>query len=401
MIYYEGRGTKQDYNKAREWLQKASEAGLPQSQCLLGDIYRQGLGIQKDIEKAFKWYLKSAEQGYPTSQYNVAGMYYTGKGAPDSKINLVEAYKWLVLAESGGVNASVFRDSVKQKLTPEQIELAQQKINNFLTRHSSQADAQSMLATEKFYMIPASGSNQPDRILSEIPVPPLNEDPNILFSEGRRYQSGNGVIRDYRRAAECYQVAAEKGHTKAQVFLGHLYHVGWGVEKDNRMAFYWLDKAAGKEDYIAQYTIGLMLQNGEGVEQDYEKAVHWYKKSADQGYFKAQYNLGRMYEQGRGVPVDYQEMKRLYLLAAQQGDDFAQIRLFFVYALGWGVPIDFVEAYKWCLVAGTNGQFIPDDVENNLTSQMKGSQLELARQRARDFIEIEQKKAPETYFKDE
>jgi TPR repeat protein len=240
-------------------------------------------------------------------------------------------------------------------------------------------------------MMPSSEPNQPSRILSEIPVPQLSDDPNVLFAEGLRY----GTAHNYIPAAECYLKAAERGHIKAQVALGHLYFEGKGVEKDDKKAFDWLHKAAEQGDSIAQYTIGLMYHDGDGVEQDYSKALHWYQKSAGQGYYKAQYNLGHMYEKGNGVPVDYQEMLRLYLLAARQGDGLAQNRLSFVYGLGWGVPVNFVEAYKWCLVAGTNQCPLTEDAELAITGRMTASQMEQARQNARNFIDNEQIKAPE------
>lgn len=63
-MYYEGKGTSVDWNKALEWYLKAAEQGMPEAQYNAGLIYFQGNhGRGKNHEKAHIWLTKAAEQG--------------------------------------------------------------------------------------------------------------------------------------------------------------------------------------------------------------------------------------------------------------------------------------------------------------------------------------------------
>jgi FOG: TPR repeat, SEL1 subfamily len=56
------------------------EQGDPNAQHNLAVMYYQGKGIKQDKQKAFYWYTKAAEQGEPKAQYNLATMYHQGDG---------------------------------------------------------------------------------------------------------------------------------------------------------------------------------------------------------------------------------------------------------------------------------------------------------------------------------
>ena len=66
---------------------------------------------------------------------------------------------------------------------------------------------------------------------------------------GLSYYTGQGVPRDYSRAAEWFRRAAEKDNPMAQYLLGTMYVVGKGVPQDFSEAYFWVDVAAvGKLD---------------------------------------------------------------------------------------------------------------------------------------------------------
>ena len=60
---------------------------------------------------------------------------------------------------------------------------------------------------------------------------------NYNYQKG--IDAGLGRAKDYKTAAKYYTLAAEKGHSQAQYFLGELYEDGKGVEKDLKEAFKW------------------------------------------------------------------------------------------------------------------------------------------------------------------
>lgn len=64
-MYYEGKGTSVEWNKALEWYLKAAEQGMPEAQYNAGLIYFQGNhGRGKNHKKAHFWLTKAAEQGF-------------------------------------------------------------------------------------------------------------------------------------------------------------------------------------------------------------------------------------------------------------------------------------------------------------------------------------------------
>ena len=91
---------------------------------------------------------------------------------------------------------------------------------------------------------------------------------NISTQEGANYYEGDGVPKDYGKAAELYRQGAKLDY------------------------------------YLSQFALGVMYASGEGVSQDYAEAAKWTRKSAEQGYAPAQFNLGFLYSQGQGVPQD-------------------------------------------------------------------------------------------------
>src|SRR5690606_40942624 len=78
-----------------------------------------------------------------------------------------------------------------------------------------------------------------------------------------------------------------------------MYKNGNGVAKDYKKAVEWYQKAAEKGNADAQFNLGVMYKNGNGVAKDYKKAVEWYQKAAEKGNANAQFNLGVMYKKDR------------------------------------------------------------------------------------------------------
>ncbi len=66
------------YDKAREFFQKAAEAGHSLSQVELGSLYRLGKGTEKDFKKAYEWYRKAFKAKYSLGYYYLALMYEKG-----------------------------------------------------------------------------------------------------------------------------------------------------------------------------------------------------------------------------------------------------------------------------------------------------------------------------------
>jgi len=138
VCYYKGEGVVKDASEAAKWWRKAAEKGYAAAQCNLGLCYAKGEGVPQDYAEALKWYRKAAEQGDSNSQCKLGIAFEDGKGVPQ---DYIESYKWYNLAAAGSeTNASLFRSSLAEKMTPEQIAEAQRLSREFKPRKESGSD---------------------------------------------------------------------------------------------------------------------------------------------------------------------------------------------------------------------------------------------------------------------
>src|SRR5665213_1606188 len=99
--------------------------------------------------------------------------------------------------------------------------------------------------------------------------------------KGESYYDGRNTPQDCVEAAKWFRMAAEKGHAKAQYWLGWLYHDGrGGITQDWTEAAKWYREAASQGNADAQYALGIYFGD---IVNDTEK-VEWLRKAAEQGY---------------------------------------------------------------------------------------------------------------------
>ena len=110
-------------------------------------------------------------------------------------------------------------------------------------------------------------------------------------SLGFMFQTGKGVLQDYKKAVEWYKKSAEQGNAEAQNNLGFMYSEGYGVLQDYKLAAEWIQKSAEQGNATGQLSLGNLYFFGHGVEIDHSKSAEWWKKSAEQGNETAKNNL--------------------------------------------------------------------------------------------------------------
>jgi len=104
---------------------------------------------------------------------------------------------------------------------------------------------------------------------------------------------------------------------------GLLFYKGIGVDKDFKKAAQWFRRAANKGHAGAQYNLGIMSYLGQGMDQDYAQAAHWFHKAGEQDHAAAQYNLGFLYYEGKGVEKDSLQAFMWIDRSANLGDEKA------------------------------------------------------------------------------
>lgn len=125
--YDSGEGVPQDYAESVKWLRKAAEQDFVEAQYNLACMYDKGEGVSLDHAEATKWLRKAAEQGYASAQKNLGAKYGIGQGVPQSD---VEAYAWSSIAANSGDDGAINnRDFAASRLSPENLSLAQERVN--------------------------------------------------------------------------------------------------------------------------------------------------------------------------------------------------------------------------------------------------------------------------------
>lgn len=106
VCYLKGLGVAMDYKRAVELFHQAAQAEDAHAQFNLGLCYQNGLGLKKNMDNSFVWYMQAAENGFPKAQRKVGDHYYT-LGYQNKDLHLAKKYmedaaKWYEKAAYAG-----------------------------------------------------------------------------------------------------------------------------------------------------------------------------------------------------------------------------------------------------------------------------------------------------------
>ncbi|MEK1850723.1 MAG: peptidoglycan-binding protein [Phyllobacterium sp.] len=152
-------------------------------------------------------------------------------------------------------------------------------------------------------------------------------DSKALFEIGDRYMDGRGVTSDYAKAAEWYNLSAQRGFAPAQYRLGNFYEKGLGVARDLAKAKTYYQLSAEQGNASAMHNLAVLFAAGIDGAPDNESAARWFSQAAELGVKDSQFNLAILSAKGMGVPQSLEESYKWFALAANAGDkDAAQKR---------------------------------------------------------------------------
>jgi TPR repeat protein len=115
------------------WWTLAADQGDADAQHNLALMYYNGQGVVQDYKKATHWYTQAAEQGLAEAQNNLGLMYANGRGVVQDNIR---AHMWMnIAAANGATTAPKNRDIAAAKMSPQQIERAQQMARECMSRN--------------------------------------------------------------------------------------------------------------------------------------------------------------------------------------------------------------------------------------------------------------------------
>ncbi len=196
---------------------------------------------------------------------------------------------------------------------------------------------------------------------------------------------------DYEIAYNEFLIDANKANSYAQIKLGFMLENGWGTDKNYSKAKEWYDKAADLNDPEAHIALGKLYAYGKGLTKNPEIAKAHFLTAAELGYYHAYYILGDIHNDIFAFGNNDKEALKWYLLAAERnaaaflrnghyskgrgqwfrlltpagviltkkaaddGNQFAQFNVALRYYFGEGTAIDHVKAHKYFHMAALAG----------------------------------------------
>ncbi|KAK8865535.1 Interleukin-1 receptor-associated kinase 4 [Tritrichomonas musculus] len=150
---------------------------------------------------------------------------------------------------------------------------------------------------------------------------------NSFYFLGRIYYVGYGVTHDFAKAKYYLEKAAEQGNSESLNLLGVFYLAGLSVEKDESIAFFYFEQAAEKGSITAIINLGDCYENGIYVDIDYNKAKYYYELGLEENVAEAYLKLGNLYYYGLGVESNKEIAKEMYEKASKLGNAHASYTL--------------------------------------------------------------------------
>ena len=121
------------------------------------------------------------------------------------------------------------------------------------------------------------------------------------------YTEGLGYFdnQQYPQALAEFKPLADKGHDRAQYYVGYMYLNGYGVDRDETLGLKYIQKSVDGGFEKAESLMGYFLSEGLYVPQNKPKGLKLYQQAAEKGDDDALLNLGVAYYLGGGVEQDF------------------------------------------------------------------------------------------------
>lgn len=275
-IYANGKGGVEVNNVyAFGYYLMSALRGDMKAQHKLSQLYFEGKGTPQDYEKSLRWLARSANQGYVLAQRDLAEL----RSSNPQMVNFPDAYAWY------SIIAAYNDDEVGQWAKERRDALVQSgKFRNVSDLLAKQQAATAWRPTSAAQSVPQDEVTSTPR-----PVIPGFNDPqtiqNVLLSgeillvNGNRYGISSDTLHqamdsgDWTAVNGLIETAAKKGDATAYGYMGDLMQKRM---KDEKSAVKWYQKGAEAKEPYAQYQLAKMYCEGRGMENpDIPQCYRW------------------------------------------------------------------------------------------------------------------------------
>jgi TPR repeat protein len=194
-------------------------------------------------------------------------------------------------------------------------------------------------STETAAAVAAAVAPEPDDAAS---VTALLDDAHALFALAQCFYDGHGMLRNYKKAAALYKMAAKRGHLEAKLQLAtRCYRHGHGVARDAGRMLALLESASQRGLVEATYELAMCYQLRNFGYADVSKAAKLWTKA------KAQGHVGSMVALARFHCADVAQQLAVVKHCMELGDPSACNIMALNYHWGKnGVPVDKIRAME-------------------------------------------------------
>lgn len=300
-----GLGTTQDFEKAKDFYEKAEKEGSSPAAYFLGNLHKRGLvGEKKDEAKALTFWEKAADtrKEHKEAAYEVGKSYLKAWLNQQGEETAKNAQKYL--QKSG----SAHKDALYLQGLMQELGIGCQKNLKKAIEYYEQA-ATTTTAAPTTTIATTTTAITSDQIAQ-------NGHAKALFNLGKLYETS-----EPDKALRYYKSAADQHHGGAQHILLDRYLNNFEPAKD-------LTQLSTITDTLEKETTPLVLKAKKLLARKGEqKAIDWFEKKASEGNPSAQQYFGKLLEEGKILPQNMPKAIEFYEIASAKGKRSAQRRL--------------------------------------------------------------------------
>ncbi|MBE5838445.1 GH25 family lysozyme [Butyrivibrio sp.] len=300
-LYEDGAGVAQDYDKAREYYEKAYGLEIIEGAYFLGRLYLSGKGVSEDVDKARKYIEEAVNGGYERAYYELGAIHvhYAEKGI-DAESNLNKGIDFLKKAPD-------YLDDV----TYQMLGIAYRLLGNLEKARDCFSEAYKLGNPEAEKSLRALDGESASTHRKELLKTDINKllelyaagEEDAAFAIANSYSQGiNGAEVDYVKAYAFFSYVCEKklpGKNNALLAMANMIIDGYIPGKSASEGISIAKKLAEEGFTLSYPLLGEVYRRGRGVSPDYEKAEYYYRKGAEQNNNTSRCCLAEMYFTGQ------------------------------------------------------------------------------------------------------
>ena len=257
-----------------------------------------------------------------------------------------------------------------------------------VTRQANEGNIDAQLTLGYMYLYGESGVEKNyDKAFQYYNMAAQQNDSVAINNVGSLYFSGIGTEKSLSKAAQMFEKASALGNTEAAVNLSFIYLTKDSALNNPRAAVELLKSASEAGNPTAKFLLGYAYFKGFVVEQNYKKAIALIREAANAGYDDAEYMLGYMYLNGLGITKNYGNAVKYFTLAANQGNVDAMMELGNILAAGTMYTQDLYHAHILFNIASVHGVASAVEKRDFLEKKLKIEEVLQAQAEAENFKE--------------